>query len=69
MKFSQVLFGALVPGAIAVPASLYKVHERRDTVNSKWIKTQSAESATKVPVRIALKQNNVEKGDGYLMEV
>ncbi|KAK5995211.1 Tripeptidyl-peptidase sed1 [Cladobotryum mycophilum] len=69
MKISLILLNGLLAGAIAVPTSSGVVHEKRDTSNGQWIKREALDASTKVPVRIALKQKNLDKGFDYLLEV
>jgi tripeptidyl-peptidase-1 len=45
------------------------VHERRSVPHREWIKRSRIPSKTKLPVRIGLKQRNLEKGHDYLMDV
>lgn len=69
MKISLVLLNGLFAGAIAVPTGSHTVHEKRDVSNGRWIKREAANADTKVPVRIALKQKNLDNGMDYLLEV
>lgn len=69
MKISLIVLNSLLAGAIAVPTGSQVVHERRDTNNARWIKRDAVDPNTKVPVRIALKQNNLDKGMDYLLDV
>lgn len=64
----QVLLLALAAGAAAVPTSLV-VHEKIDIENSQWNRSNSLDSSMRIPVRIALKQRNLEHGMEYLMKV
>jgi tripeptidyl-peptidase-1 len=69
MKIGLIVLNSLLAGAIAVPAGLQIVHEKRDTSNARWTKREALNPNTKVPVRIALKQNNLDKGMDYLLDV
>ncbi|KAK2603824.1 hypothetical protein QQS21_004026 [Conoideocrella luteorostrata] len=69
MKISLVVLNGLFAGAIAVPTGSHTVHERRDLSNGQWIKREAANANAKVPVRIAMKQKNLDKGMDYLLEV
>lgn len=69
MKISIIALNSLLAGAIAIPTGSQVVHERRDTDNARWIKREALNPDTKVPVRIALKQNNLNKGMDYLLDV
>ncbi|OQD73962.1 hypothetical protein PENDEC_c013G01858 [Penicillium decumbens] len=54
----------------AVPAPIKHVlHEKRERHSYDWVKGARVESSAVLPVRIGLTQNNLEKGDEYLMEV
>lgn len=69
-----LLLGGLVAGAVAAPAGAdrHVLHERRavaDAAYGRWVKREPLDAATKVPVRLALKQRNLDKGMEYLLEV
>lgn len=67
----SVAFTALVglAASIAIPET-HAVHEKRDAVSrQKWIKRDRIEPHVKLPMRVGLKQNNLEKGHQWLMEV
>lgn len=72
MRFvSKLLFaGVLVPCSLAgaVPAS-HVVHEKRDVHSHTWVKRARVEGSAVVPVRIGLRQSNLEKAHEYLMDV
>ena len=70
MKGSLILLSGLFAGALAVPTTSHVVHEKRSSsTQNRWVKRQALDADTKVPVRIALKQRNLDKGMDYLMEV
>ncbi|EXV06545.1 peptidase S53 family protein [Metarhizium robertsii] len=69
MKFGLILLGGFVPATVAVPFDQYQVHEQRGPLHQQWIKGQQASGSTVVPVRIALKQSNLEKAEDYLLQV
>lgn len=69
MKISLIVLNGLLAGAMAVPTGSQVVHEKRDTNNARWIKREAVDPNTKVPVRIALKQSNLDKGMDYLLDV
>lgn len=70
MRNSLFLVAGLAAGTMALPSSSHIVHERRtETLTHGWEKREAADPNTLVPVRIALKQSNIDKGDDYLMEV
>jgi tripeptidyl-peptidase-1 len=57
-----------VQGAV-VPNHGLAVHERRHAPHREWIKRDRISPRAKLPVRIGLKQRNLEKGYNFLMEV
>ena len=63
MKLTAALFAA---GALAAP---FGSHEKRNTLDPKWSKRDALSADTRMPVRIALKQQNLDKGMDYLLEV
>jgi tripeptidyl-peptidase I len=65
---SLVLFvqGAVVP---QFPHYGLAVHERRQAPHREWIKRDRISPRAKLPVRIGLKQRNLEKGYDFLMDV
>lgn len=71
MKISAALIAALAAAASAAPATNNAVlHEKRQVQSgSRWVKRDALPADTRLPVRIALKQRNVDKGMDYLMEV
>ncbi|KAF4636161.1 hypothetical protein G7Y89_g1916 [Cudoniella acicularis] len=73
MHFSRIsLLGALAlalrAAAVPFPAS-HVVHERRDFVPQAWVKRDRLDSTARVPVRIGMAQNNLDRGHDLLMEV
>ncbi|TFA98341.1 Tripeptidyl-peptidase sed1 [Trichoderma ghanense] len=69
MKIGLIVLNSLLAGVIAVPTGSRVIHEQRDTSNARWIKREALDPDTKVPVRIALKQSNLDKGMDYLLDV
>lgn len=70
MKVSSILLSSILAiTAIAGPTSIHVVHEKRDVSNPRWEKRQAMDADTKIPVRIALKQQNVSDGEKYLMRM
>jgi len=65
MKVSFLLLVSLS----AVAQSLHVVHERRSAVPQTWSLTRRAPSSRVIPLRIGLKQANIDKLYGKLMEV
>ncbi|KAK5119268.1 hypothetical protein LTR85_007882 [Meristemomyces frigidus] len=68
MRVAQILsFGTFVASSAALP---YVVHEERHVrTELRWSKTRQLDSSSVIPVRIGLKQQNLEHGDRWLMEV
>ncbi|KAG1818301.1 peptidase S8/S53 domain-containing protein [Suillus variegatus] len=61
---------SLAVASLARPAlSPYNVHEKRSAIPAGWSQTRRHESAATLPLRIALKQNNLEFIDEYLYDV
>jgi tripeptidyl-peptidase I len=71
MRFSTLLLGALgvcAAQAVVIPAT-YVVHEKRHAPPRKWVKRDRIRSEAILPMRIGLKQSNLEKGHSFLMDV
>lgn len=68
MKLSPLLLSSLLAGAVAIPLNDV-VHEKRNPLGPKWQKRDTLDANSAIPVRIALKQTNLEKGMDYLLEV
>lgn len=66
MKVAAVFLSAFVAAALGIPMTDV-VHDKRDV--SGFVKREPMASETLVPVRIALKQRNLDKGMDYLMAV
>jgi tripeptidyl-peptidase I len=68
MRASILLpIGALFSSALA---SHYVVHERRhEHTDQRWSKSAQLDGNQVLPIRIGLKQSNLEHGDRWLMEV
>ena len=68
MRASILLsLGALFSSALA---SDYVVHERRhERAGQRWSKVAQLDGNQVLPIRIGLKQSNLEHGDRWLMEV
>ena len=52
----------------AVPNS-HVVHEKREVTSSQWVKREKLSSRAVLPMRIGLKQRNLDRGDDFLMDV
>ncbi|MCJ1312828.1 hypothetical protein MMC25_006504 [Agyrium rufum] len=72
MKLSVSLFvGALATCAVAIPASAPHVRHEKRIDSGSWapIEAVRPKSTVKLPVKIGLTQNNLDKGYEYLMDV
>jgi tripeptidyl-peptidase I len=60
----------LVACVAAIPAPpTHAIHEKRDANPNRWIKRAKTPRAAVLPVRIGLKQRNLDNGDAMLMDV
>ena len=69
MRHSLLLVGGLVAGVLGTPFEARVRHESRDISHPSWTKREPLDANSNVPVRIAMKQRNLEHGMDYLMEV
>ncbi|QUC20437.1 uncharacterized protein UV8b_04678 [Ustilaginoidea virens] len=61
---------ALAASGLALPSSSHVVHEKRGLHTAPaWEKREPVDGATVVPVRIALKQTNLDKGMDLILDV
>lgn len=67
--FSFVSISAVLSTTAAVVPSTHGVHEQRDVHSSRWTKLGRVRPEAILPVRIALAQNNLDKGHDYLMDI
>lgn len=58
---------AALSGAVPAPVK-HVLHEKRSE-HVDWVKGERVKRDSVLPVRIGLTQNNLEKGDEYLMAV
>ncbi|KAM3419686.1 Tripeptidyl-peptidase SED1 [Cercospora zeina] len=64
------LIAAFVASCSASPVSTpHVLHESRDSLPHGWVKRDRINGSTIVPMRIALTQSNLHKGEEWLMEV
>jgi len=61
-----VLFTVAVEG---LPAPSYVLHERRQEPSRAWIKRDRVAADAVLPMKIGLKQENLDEGYEYLMDV
>lgn len=73
MKFSALLLGAAIPVALAAPTvndyPRYTLHERRDALPTPWTEGKRLDPKASLPMRIGLKQRNLDHGHNLLMEL
>lgn len=70
MRWSSFISVSVVLSTTAaIVPSTHGVHERRDVHSSRWTKLGRVRPEAILPVRIALAQNNLDKGHDYLMDV
>ena len=69
MRFNSLVLKGLVASVAAAPASNLVTHESRATAPTNFVKGSPVESNTRVPVRIALKQRNLENAMELLLKV
>lgn len=71
MKSILCMVTGLAASGLALPSALeHVVHESRDhSATLGLTKRGAADKTTEIPVRIALKQQNIENGDHLLREV
>jgi tripeptidyl-peptidase-1 len=65
----SLLITTLTAAVAAAPLSNHVVHEKRDGLPAGWVTVGSLSRDAVLPVRIALKQSNLEKGHDFLMDV
>ncbi|KAF1992112.1 subtilisin-like protein [Aulographum hederae CBS 113979] len=70
MRVSSFLaLAALVASAVSSPATPYVVHEKRTSIPTPWQKRDRLSGETKMPLRIGLRQRNMEHTARFLKEV
>lgn len=71
MRFSVTLVATalLAASAIAAPSGVHVIHEKRDYVPDAWAKRGKLDSRAILPIKIALTQSNLHRGEDVLMEV
>lgn len=71
-SFTTALLGVFAIQALALPSYPYgshSIHEKRGPLQQRWTRTNPVDPDHILPVRVGLKQKNLEKGMDYLMEV
>jgi tripeptidyl-peptidase-1 len=71
---SSAILATLLAVAVAKPVpETHVVHEKREVAHrftsSKWVKKDRMEKEAVLPVRVGLKQQNLQKGAEWLMDV
>lgn len=70
MRPNLLALVALVASVIAAPSpTTHILHEKRDAVPFGWERHDTLSSNDVLPMRVALKQNNLDKAEEYLMDV
>ncbi|GAB7357268.1 hypothetical protein MBLNU459_g8240t2 [Dothideomycetes sp. NU459] len=69
MRFSLLTVCSLAASVLATPTTNYAVHEKRDVLPHGWAKRERLDRRAIMPMRIALKQRNIERGYELLNEV
>ncbi|KAJ5319748.1 hypothetical protein N7508_000031 [Penicillium antarcticum] len=69
MKILILLLGLAAVVSLAVPTQYYELHERRDSTPSSWMEAKKLDGKVSLPVRIGLKQSNLEYGHELLMDL
>lgn len=68
--FSLLFLLGAAAFAVAAPAPVtHVIHEKRESAPGTWVKRSRVDPAVLLPVRIGLRQNNLEKGHKLLDEV
>jgi tripeptidyl-peptidase-1 len=66
--FAFVIALAATAQSAAVPNS-HVVHEKREVTSSRWVKREKLAPSDILPMRIGLKQRNLDRGHEFLMDV
>lgn len=69
MHYTLLTLGALVASVTAAPSSTHVLHEKRDALPFGWERHDKLSSHEVLPMRIGLKQSNLDKAEEFLMEV
>lgn len=71
MLWNSFVVAAALAGtvtALVVPET-HAVHEKRDYTSRRWVKRDRVKPHARLPVRIGLAQNNLDKAHDFLMDV
>lgn len=69
MKLNLLVLNGLAATALAVPTSKLVTHETRDASHATFTKGAALDGNSRIPVRIALKQRNLENAMDLLLKV
>lgn len=69
MRHTLFALAALIATVITAPSSVHVQHEKRDALPFGWERHDRLPIHNVLPMRIALKQSNLDKAEEYLMEV
>ncbi|TVY71195.1 Tripeptidyl-peptidase sed1 [Lachnellula suecica] len=69
MMFAFFVVNAFLALAVAIPTTNHVIHERRDIPASSWEKRAAMPSTMQLPMRIGLKQSNLDKAHDLLMDI
>lgn len=70
MKTAAVLLAGLAASGMAMPSDSHRVHETRDTtLSARFDKREAVAATTNMPLRIALKQSNLDKAAAMLLDM
>lgn len=64
-----VLLALSVTAKSAAVPNTHVLHEKRDLSSSQWVKRERLSSNALLPMRIGLKQRNLDRGHDFLMDV
>lgn len=71
-SFIGAVLGVFAVQSLALPSYPYishGVHEKRGTLQSRWARGNPVDPDHVLPVRVGLKQRNLDRGMDYLLEV
>ncbi|OCK80706.1 subtilisin-like protein [Lepidopterella palustris CBS 459.81] len=69
MRFILPAFAVFIAATCALPTYKHVVHEKRDRLPAQWVKRDKMDSSAVLPVRVGLKQRNLDKAHEYLNSV
>ena len=70
MRVSMLaVFHGLVLSVVAAPSTKHVIHEKRSTLPPGWELVGELDGSTVLPMKVALSQSNLDKGEDFLMKV